>query len=176
MSLFRPTFTKWRHGGWYVSNLRYPSGASGCVSNNYPDKKWRIVCDDRRRSLDEHGDITFKTRRAAAQAEFVLCEQLRQQTGPTPRQLEAAMPFGCSTPEQLQRLYTVRKECIDDLKKVGYVTLSDLERLDRIGRFQVANDCWHLCTQKARKALLEDQHHQVRSTAALSHNETLASA
>ena len=34
-----PTFTKWRHGGWYVSNLHYPNGASGCVSKNYPDGK-----------------------------------------------------------------------------------------------------------------------------------------
>ena len=42
-----PIYTRWRHGGWYVSNLQYPNGAIGCVSNNYEDKKWRIACDSR---------------------------------------------------------------------------------------------------------------------------------
>lgn len=42
-----PEFSSWRHGGWYVDNLQYPSGAVGCVSNNYPDHKWRIACDPR---------------------------------------------------------------------------------------------------------------------------------
>jgi hypothetical protein len=28
-------------------NVRYPNGAVGCVSRNYPDRKWRIVSDDR---------------------------------------------------------------------------------------------------------------------------------
>lgn len=32
-----PIYSSWRHGGWYVHNVRYPSGACGCVSNNYPD-------------------------------------------------------------------------------------------------------------------------------------------
>lgn len=67
-----PQFSPWRHGGWYVSNVRYPSGASGCVSNNYPDGKWRIVCDARRNELNQPGDFTFKTRDAAARAEFDL--------------------------------------------------------------------------------------------------------
>ncbi len=40
-----PQLSSWRHGGYYVSNVRYTSGAVGCVSNNYPDSQWRIVCD-----------------------------------------------------------------------------------------------------------------------------------
>lgn len=68
----QPFFSPWRHGGWYVSNLVYPSGACGCVSRNYPDKKWRIVCDERRRELEADGDFTFPTREAAAEAEFAL--------------------------------------------------------------------------------------------------------
>src|SRR4051812_29399717 len=40
-------YSKWRHGGWYVHNVRYPSGAIGCVSRNYEDGKWRIACDPR---------------------------------------------------------------------------------------------------------------------------------
>jgi len=38
---FEPVYAPWRHGGWYVTNVRYPSGAVGCVSRNYPEKKWR---------------------------------------------------------------------------------------------------------------------------------------
>ena len=39
--------SRWRHGGWYVHNTRYPNGGCGCVSNNYDDKRWRVVCDSR---------------------------------------------------------------------------------------------------------------------------------
>lgn len=58
-----PAYSPWRHGGWYVVNVRYPSGAVGCVSRNYPDRKWRIVCDDR------SGDHVYPNRDAAARAE-----------------------------------------------------------------------------------------------------------
>jgi len=67
-STWNPTFSKWRHGGWYVDNVRYPSGACGCVSNKYDDGKWRIVCDPR--PFDEQP--TFRTRDAAARAEHKL--------------------------------------------------------------------------------------------------------
>lgn len=62
---WEPIFSKWRHGGWYVTNITHPGGASGCVSNNYDDKKWRITCDPR--PFNEQP--TFKTRDAAARAE-----------------------------------------------------------------------------------------------------------
>ena len=65
-------YSRWRHGGWYISGIRYPSGACGCVSSNYPDRKWRIVCDDRRQALNEPGDVTFGSREAAARAEQML--------------------------------------------------------------------------------------------------------
>ncbi|MFT4192093.1 MAG: hypothetical protein QM617_11310 [Comamonas sp.] len=68
-------YTRWRHGGWYVIGVRYPSGACGCVSSNYPDKKWRIVCDGRRQDLNAPGDVTFRLREAAARAEQVLALQ-----------------------------------------------------------------------------------------------------
>lgn len=58
----RFTYSQWRHGGWYVNEVRYPSGAIGCVSRNYPDGKWRIVCGNH--------DVTFPTREAAARAEL----------------------------------------------------------------------------------------------------------
>lgn len=71
-----PIYSRWRHGGWYVHNVHYPSGACGCVSNNYVDKKWRIACDSRRRGLNEPGDYTFPSRDAAARAERELTEAL----------------------------------------------------------------------------------------------------
>lgn len=68
MASFQPQYSPWRHGGWYVSNVIYPSGACGCVSRNYEDKKWRIACDPR--PFEEQP--TFKTRDDAARAEFEL--------------------------------------------------------------------------------------------------------
>lgn len=69
----RPIFTysRWRHGGWYVHGVRYPGGACGCVSRNYEDSKWRIVCDPR--PFEERP--TFKTRADAAMAEWVLARE-----------------------------------------------------------------------------------------------------
>lgn len=62
---FEPVYTPWRHGGWYVVNVRYSSGAVGCVSRNYPDGKWRIVCDP----APFEKQTTFPTRDAAAMEE-----------------------------------------------------------------------------------------------------------
>ena len=74
-----PMFTAWRHGGWYVNNVRHPSGAVGCVSNKFEDKKWRIVCDPRRVNLGEDGDITFKSRVDAAKGERDLIQHEARQ-------------------------------------------------------------------------------------------------
>ena len=56
-------YQRYHQGGWYVVNVRYPNGAAGCVSRNYPDQQWRIVCDSRL------GDHTYATRDEAARAE-----------------------------------------------------------------------------------------------------------
>jgi hypothetical protein len=72
INAWTPSFSKWRHGGWYINNVQYPSGSLGCVSCNYPDKKWRIVCDSRRTDLGAPGDHTFRNRDAAARAEYAL--------------------------------------------------------------------------------------------------------
>lgn len=70
---FTPEFSPWRHGGWYVDNIRYPSGAVGCVSRNYDDRKWRIVCDPRAGAFPggPH-DHTYRNRTEAAHAELHL--------------------------------------------------------------------------------------------------------
>ena len=65
-----PEYEPWRHAGWYVTNVRYPGGAVGCVSRNYPDRRWRIVCSDL--------DVSFATRDAAARAERLLTLHLAE--------------------------------------------------------------------------------------------------
>lgn len=69
------TYSLWRHGGWYVDNIVYPSGACGCVSRNYPDRKWRIVCDPR--PFEQRP--TFKSRDDAAMAEWQLANAKDEQ-------------------------------------------------------------------------------------------------
>lgn len=67
-------YSKWRHGGWYVHNVRYPNGAVGCVSCNYADRKWRIACD--KRPFDDQP--TFKTRDEAALAEWHIANATKE--------------------------------------------------------------------------------------------------
>lgn len=71
-----PFYSRWRHGGWYVDNVRYPDGSCGCVSRNFDDKRWRIVCDSRRTDIGKPGDFTYPNRDAAARAERDLVASL----------------------------------------------------------------------------------------------------
>lgn len=64
---WKPAYSRWRHGGWYISNLSYQNGAVGCVSRNYPDGKWRIVCDER----DPQPTYTSRDEAAFAERELV---------------------------------------------------------------------------------------------------------
>ncbi len=82
VAAFVPSYSSWRHGGWYVDNVRYPSGVVGCVSRNYEDRKWRIVCDPR----PFEDAPTFKSRDDAARAELELTER------------HAAAPCTCPPP------------------------------------------------------------------------------
>ncbi|MBB4200751.1 hypothetical protein GGD83_004580 [Rhodoblastus sphagnicola] len=70
-------YSRWRHGGWYVGNVRYPSGACGCVSRNYVDRKWRIACDPRPFETQP----TFRTRDAAALGEWHLIQEIADAGG-----------------------------------------------------------------------------------------------
>ena len=86
----------------------------------------------------------------------------------TPRELESQMKRGCSKPGEVETLYASRDAYVSGLKKKGMVTTADLLNLDRLGRFVIADDYWRMCTLEARKALLIDDHHQVRSAAIIS--------
>lgn len=63
-------YEPWRHGGWYVPGVRYPSGAIGSVSRNHKDRRWRIACDPR--GFD--AAPTFESRDEAARAEWELAQ------------------------------------------------------------------------------------------------------
>lgn len=63
------SYSRWRHGGWYVNDVTYPSGAVGCVAK-YPDGKWHIVCDEREGAFE--GKFTYNSRDEAADAEAQL--------------------------------------------------------------------------------------------------------
>lgn len=66
-------YEPWRHGGWYwwtSTHDHWPEGGTGCVSRNYVDRKWRIVCDPREGSYPGGpNDYTYSSRKAAALAE-----------------------------------------------------------------------------------------------------------
>ena len=62
---WEPTYSQ-ANGGWYVNNLRYPSGAVGHVAKG-AGGGWAIVC---------HPDAgEFATRDAAARAEYRLVKR-----------------------------------------------------------------------------------------------------
>ncbi len=62
-----PSFDPWRHGGYYVTNLRYPTGAVGCVAKVGARDQWSIACPD---GWGAHV-ARFSNRRDAAQAERI---------------------------------------------------------------------------------------------------------
>lgn len=69
---WEPSYSPWRHGGWYVDNVHYPSGAVGCVSRKWAiDRKWRIVCDPREGSYprrSERSHLSQSRRRSTGRA------------------------------------------------------------------------------------------------------------
>lgn len=71
MDTWEPIFgERWRHGGWYVENVRYPNGGVGCVTNNTVfDKHWHMACS-------EFVEIGFSTRSDAAKAEYIYTTML----------------------------------------------------------------------------------------------------
>jgi hypothetical protein len=74
---WQPSYSSWRHGGWYVHGITYPNGGCGCVSNNYADKKWRIVCEGGKYATLEEFP-SYPTREAAAFAERqIAIEQMK---------------------------------------------------------------------------------------------------
>lgn len=72
-----------------------------------------------------------------------------------------------TSPQKAKAIYADREARVEALASTGCIKAADLEALDRIGRCKVANDHWGLCDEQARRALINDPHHFVRSCAAL---------
>ena len=64
---WKPAYSSWRNGGWYVNNLFYPSGAVGCIvsARHTEDGLFRIACDPR--PADKQ--VGYRTREAATYVE-----------------------------------------------------------------------------------------------------------
>ncbi|CAI9912150.1 TPA: hypothetical protein ACNVX4_005943 [Pseudomonas aeruginosa] len=70
-------------------------------------------------------------------------------------------------PQQLEVLYAEREKAVSSLGTKKSIQAADLEALDYLGRCKVANEHWQICDESARRALLNDAHHFVRSCAKL---------
>lgn len=71
------------------------------------------------------------------------------------------------SPQELKIIYAKREASIRRLRKKGEVSVDDLNDLDRLGRFRVADELWAWCSQSTKTALLGDAHAHVRSAASL---------
>lgn len=90
----------------------------------------------------------------------------------TPRQLEDGIRQGYYRYQGAEKLpdtlHARRAEFIQSFKAAGTIKLSNLSEMDRLGRYEVADECWNLCTPKAKQALLTDSHPHIRSAALMS--------
>lgn len=84
---FKPDYERWRHGGWYT-DTQYPSGGCGCVSNNFPDKRWRII--DAGGASD---DVSFSSRDDAAKAVHYAVGLAKQESAALLKSCRDAMAF-----------------------------------------------------------------------------------
>jgi hypothetical protein len=69
---------------------------------------------------------------------------------------------------EIKAIYSSRQASLNSLIAMKCVNAQDLDRLDRGGRFRVADELWDLCSPSAKQALLNDPHPHVRSTARIS--------
>jgi hypothetical protein len=124
-------YSPWRHGGWYVDNVQYPSGAVGCVSRNYPTSSGAPFCDER------PADHTYRTRDDAARAErdLIAAGVLGR---PKRSGSEVVVPVACPRcgSENLQQVWTAdyrsRGQPTGNAGGVGYTATGGNRRATRI--------------------------------------------
>lgn len=92
---------------------------------------------------------------------------------PTPREMETQLKGRCPSLAEVTRLYAARDSTVATLAQRARIEPSDLDQLDRLGRFKVADAHWHIVSAEAQQALLTDTHHQVRSAAICSQQRAL---
>ena len=67
----------------------------------------------------------------------------------------------------------MRNKLINNLENQKSISTGDIQDLDRIGRFSVAQSMFSKCDSDAQKYLLTDEHAHVRSTAANAKNRLI---
>ena len=85
-----------------------------------------------------------------------------------PSQLDAARKPRCPKSGEIEHLFASRDALIAKLNTKGRIDAKDLLTLERSGKCIVASEHWGICTDDARHALLNDEHHFVRSCAMIS--------
>lgn len=70
-------------------------------------------------------------------------------------------------PDEAEELYRLRECDVAKLAKKAVISIEDIHSLEWGGRFKIANEYLDKCDENARESLLHDQHHGVRSAAAL---------
>jgi hypothetical protein len=70
-----------------------------------------------------------------------------------------------------EAVYSQRHAYIAKLSRQAQISAQDVASLDRLGRFSVCDRLWSLCTLEAQRALLNDQHHHVRSAALIAEGQ-----
>lgn len=83
--------------------------------------------------------------------------------------LEYAASFGRRKPNQgeVAELHRLREQDLAAVASKDVITIEDIQALEWGVKFQVANQFFDKCDAAAQHALLHDQHHGVRSAAAL---------
>ena len=69
--------------------------------------------------------------------------------------------------EDISAQDAARENVLDQLNQQRTITIEDVQKLDRLGRYQVACDMWNKCDRAAQSALRDDPHPHVRSAANL---------
>ena len=67
----------------------------------------------------------------------------------------------------VEQMYRLRDAEVAVLAERSVIGVHDILGLERTGRFLIASTLFAKCDDSARKALLQDQHHGVRSAAAI---------
>jgi hypothetical protein len=70
------------------------------------------------------------------------------------------------TPDEARQLYALRDQDVLDLQRKPTITLADVQSLERLGKFRIANESLDKCDTEAQDALRNDPYHGVRSAVA----------
>ncbi len=81
---------------------------------------------------------------------------------------QAEQLYRSGSPRQMEALMERRDKAVEVLRTKPVVDLSDIDVLDRLGRFSVAKDLFQKCSARCRSYLLNDEHPHVRSAAIIS--------